>query len=54
MTEHQTFLKRDLHLALYGMLLVASGEQPEIRLPWFEIIGVELGANEYDDYLATL
>jgi hypothetical protein len=54
MSEHEIFLKRDMHLALYGMLLVASGEQPEVRLQWFEIISVELGADEYDAYLATL
>lgn len=52
--EHADFLARDLHLALYGMLLVASGEQPEVDLPWYERLGVELGAAEYDTYLETI
>lgn len=49
--EHLHFLARDLHLSLYGMLLVASGEQPEVDLPWYERLGVELGAEAYDAFL---
>ena len=52
--EHEAFVARDMHLALYGMFLVASDTQPDVKLPWFEQLGVELGAEEYDEYLATL
>ena len=50
--EHEAFCARDLHLCLYGMFLVASDCQPEINLPWYERLGVELAACEYDDFLA--
>ena len=53
MTEHQAFLKRDMHLALYGMFLCVSNTQPDVRLEWYDILGVELGAEEMEDWLAT-
>ena len=39
---------REMHLAIYGMLLVLSGQQPDVRLPWFEQLAVEAGADEID------
>lgn len=53
MSEHTAFLAREMHLALYGMLLIASGEQPEVNLPWYERLGVELGAEEYEDFIGA-
>jgi hypothetical protein len=34
------------------MLLIAFDCQPEINLPWYERLGVELGADEYEEFLA--
>jgi hypothetical protein len=52
--EHEAFTTREMHLALYGMFLVASNTQPDVKLPWHEQLCVELGAEEYDDYLETI
>jgi hypothetical protein len=48
MTEHQKFVRREMHLAIYGMLLVLSGLQPVEHLLWWEQGLVEEGANELD------
>lgn len=48
MSEHQAFVTREMHLAIYGMLLVLSGLQPTERLPWYEQMMVEDGADEID------
>jgi len=46
--EHDAFVQREMHLAIYGMLLVLSGLQPVENLPWWEIGMVEDGADEID------
>jgi len=46
--EHRAFVQREMHLAIYGMLLVLSGLQPVEHLPWWEQGMVEEGANELD------
>jgi len=48
MSEHQAYVKREMHLAIYGMLLVLSGLQPVEHLPWYEQLIVEAGADEID------
>jgi hypothetical protein len=48
MSEHQAYVKREMHLAIYGMLLVLSGLQPIEHLPWYEQLMVEAGADEID------
>lgn len=47
-SEGAAFAAREMHLAIYGMLLVLSGQQPDVRLPWFEQMIVEDGADEID------
>ena len=50
--EGRAFAAREMHLAVYGMLLVLTGQQPDVHLPWFEQMMVEDGADEIDAALA--
>jgi hypothetical protein len=49
--EGRAYAAREMHLAIYGMLLVLTGLQPVEHLPWFEQGMVEEGAVEMDDHL---
>ena len=44
----RAFEAREMHLAIYGMLLILSGQQPDVYLPWYERMMVEAGADEID------
>ena len=49
--EQRAFVQLELDRALYGMLMLVSGTQPDDILPWWEILMVEDGANEMETYL---
>lgn len=43
---------REMHLFLYGMFLVVSDTQPDIKLKsWIDRLAVIAGAEEYDEWL---
>lgn len=46
--EHDAYVHREMHLAIYGMLLVLFDLQPVERLSWWEQGMVENGADEID------
>ena len=51
MSEHNNFCRLEMHMALYGMFLLVSGQQPDQRLHWWEQGLAEDGASELENWL---